>query len=371
MCGRILCCFNHQREHELTEHKEFDYLLDKLPIMCKKCCRNIYSVRDLHTSCHPFMDHRLMNGKFSKVIVCFNKPYRKRSLNQTEISRDRTQPIIFSNKERKKLVPVYKFKRVDIRSLISNVERSQQMLIIEVNHIHYDSKPSVFSPQSNNMSYKMLVNNIVESSTPLNEEEKENSLSNENLKKNQSDCESPEIFYSPVIVISAKKNTPPGIISNLPKRISKKVLKNRRVTFEFVKTNESESNFTVYGTPTADMEILDEVNDGTETHLTIPSSPPRCLLFEIVKKMKNVMNSIPQTIFTAWDWSNQKFKKSQSNDDHEIRSPSRKRPKYNTGNSLVRKPITSYWVNMSVNSLIREPLPNYIHKFYNSEEISH
>ncbi|XP_065200970.1 uncharacterized protein LOC135831983 isoform X2 [Planococcus citri] len=349
VCGKMLCCSTHQKEHERLEHKEYAYLLDKLPIMCKKCCRNIHSIHDLHARCQPFMDHRFMNDNFSNAVELLNKPSRKRAFNEAKKSYDGSVHMNSLENVRKKLVPVYKFKHTEnLRKLTSDAKSDQKTLVIEVNRILVESKQSVFSPQLN-VSYRMLLSSIIKSSTPLNEEEKqtiplaqdETSRNIENLCTPSSEFstyESPETFSSPVIVISAKKHTPPGIISSFSKRISKKVLKNRRVTFELAKTTDSEGNITIYGTPTATMEVIEEIDERGELDLTIPNSPPRCLLVKFIKRMKNAIHSIPRTITTAWDWGNKKFKVSQSNDeeyDFEIRSPVKKRPKYDTTDSLV------------------------------------
>lgn len=363
----MFCCINHQKEHERSEHKEYSYILDKFPVICKKCHRCIYFIHDLHMSCHPYMNPHLMNGDFNHSAVSFAKSNRKRSLKDTEGLNSPVKCLTVANDQRKKLVPAYKFRQINFKKFITNTDTSQ-MLVIGFNQIIVDSK-SVFSPQLN-ISYNMLAGSVLKSSTPLNEQEKENSpVTQSGLQLEKSVYSTPQIVHNSIVIISTKKSTSPVTISNFPKRLSKSILKNRKVTFEIDQTTETDNNASVYATPPTTMKVIEqfcESNDG----LNMTNSPPACLLSKIVRRMRTAIHRIPRSI-SSWGWRNQKIKKSRSTEDEidcEICSPMKKRMRYNSDEFLIRKPITSYWVNMSVNSMFRKPLPNYVQKYYDTVE---
>lgn len=388
VCGKIFCCSSHQKDHEIAHHKEYKYLLDKLPIVCSRCHRSIHFVCDLHLSCHPYMRPGLMNGNFSRATQ-ITKFSRKRTLRQFENKNETlVDRITIPNEQRKKLIPAYKFKYIGLEKFLASAQNTSQLLVVGFSQIMMDSKSIVISPQLN-VSYKMLAAGVVKSSTPLDEAGKKNSsviiatppvletLANSNeteknskkIEKSRYSCS--ELTESPIIIISSPtKNTPPGIMVNFPKSSSKNGVKNRKVRFELVKTPEIENEVTLYGTPCSTMESFEEFYETDMIDSNGYNSPPTSKLLKIVKRMRMAIHKIPRSIFYVWNWGNQKFKKSKSRDESdeaEIRSPLKKRPRYDTDDFLSRRPISSYWVNMSVNSLFRKPLPNYVQRYHSME----
>lgn len=240
---------------------------------------------------------------------------------------------------------------------------SPSVLVIDVNQIEMemtkDIKNTVFSPQFN-ISFKIL-NSEGKNSTPL-YDEKENLPVIAVFESNEiSTYTTPEVIQnSSLIVISAmKKSSTP--LDGIMKSNSKVKPSGRRVTFEKIESPESpELEVSVYSSPTAS-EIIEETKSNWED-ANCSIEPRGCTITDMVKSLKLAFHGIPRSLWNAYDWSLRIIRN--RNDDH--LSPRKKRKRGNDEDRselLKRRPISSYWMKMSVSSLVRDPLPTYVEKY--------
>lgn len=342
----MFCCSRHQREHECVEHNEYFDLLDLLPIICYRCRCVITTISELKATCVRFNTH------VYSAPSCVNSTYkseRKRVLKSPCIEVENSCPD--SPRSRKKLIPSHRLKKKSVKS--------SSLIIIDISQAEMieDIKKSIFSPQFN-VSFKIL-NDDVKSSTPL-YENKENLpviaiLENDDLSM----FTTPETARnSSVIVISAtKKNSTlsDGITKNTSKR-----KKSRKVTFEKVEPPKSpELDVSAYSSPLISPEVIDEVeSEMKNTNLNTESHG--CTITELLRSLRLAMREIPRSLWNAYDWSLNVIR---NNSDNSFGNKRKREIDFDESEFLKRRPISSYWVNMSVGSLMRNPLPRYLEKY--------
>lgn len=339
----MFCCSRHQREHECVEHNEYFDLLDLLPIICYRCHCVITTISELKTACVRFNTHGY------SALSCANGTYkseRKRVLKSPCIEKTDNNYCPDSPRSRKKLIPSRKLKKKSVKS--------PSLIIIDISQAEMieDIKKSIFSPQFN-VSFRIL-NDDVKSSTPL-YENKENLpviaiLENDDL----STYTTPETARnSSVIVISATKKN--SITENISKR-----KKSRKVTFEKVEPPKSpELDVSAYSSPLVSPEVIDEVESELKnTNLNTESQ--ECTVTELLRNLRLAIREIPRSLWNAYDWS---LKIIRNNSDNSFGNKRKKEFDFDESQLLKRRPISSYWVNMSIGSLMRSPLPRYLEKY--------
>lgn len=230
---------------------------------------------------------------------------------------------------------------------------------------------AIISPQLN-VSYKVLKTDA-KSSTPLNEDndamismDKENiAMVSISVRDATTYCTPENPIGTSLILVSAMKKT----IS------SRKNSDGRRVTFDTVSPSDGE--ISVYGTPpvtfnaeleettfTHEMVIVSPaVNENVESNFPAETDfsdePGEHKLAKVARNVRLTLNGIPRSLTSIWEWTQRRIRRKKQR--HEFDSPVSLRNKMKA--TLKRRPISSYWVSMSVTSMARDPLPNYKEKY--------
>ncbi|XKL65366.1 hypothetical protein PGB90_008786 [Kerria lacca] len=348
VCGKIFCCSVHQKKHEQLEHKEYSKWLNLLPLTCRACHRVIITIYDLKTTCFQINEHRFISGNFNNKKI--QKLNRKRRINLEATEIVNTKNV--STEFRKKLIPTYRLKKKD--TSFAN------LYVINLNRIQIsDAATNAIISPSFNVPCKILSSDA-KTSTPLNEDDKENlQVVSVSVDHDAGVCtyRTPEMQTTSMILMSTlKEHTIPinAIMQDQPDLT--KNLNRHSVTFSISSPNVDVS---VYSTPEVTMNTNEKINFCEESFRKKPSD---CRILTIVKAMRMTLNGIPRSLTNVWDWTLKKLHKKKKRDD--FSSPVVKRRRLNI---LKRRPISSYWVNMSVSALSREPLPHYLDKYSSSD----
>lgn len=267
---------------------------------------------------------------------------------------------------RRRLVPSLK------RLTKNDVANSPNLLLFDLSggRIRDAAINAIISPRLN-VSYKILKTDA-KSSTPLNAADEENiAMVSISVQQDATTYCTPENpTGTSLILVSAMKKT-----TSSPSQSNRKSCDERKVTFDTASLSDGE--ISVYGTPAitlnADLEeatfdhqmvivspVIDEnVESDFPAEADLSNEPREHKLAKVAKNVRLTLNGIPRSLSSIWEWTQRRIRRKKKRD--ELDSPVSLRNKMKA--TLKRRPISSYWVSMSVTSMVRDPLPNYQEKY--------
>lgn len=324
------------------------------------------TIYDLSSKCIIFNKrHCFTENSFSGTP----QPSRKRRLDENLLK----NPVPDENPNfRRRLVPLHK------QFTSTEFPHSPNLLFFNLNggRIRDASINAIISPQLN-VSYKVLKTDA-KSSTPLNEDNAMISMGKENIAMVSISVQQDATVYctpenpigTSLILVSAMKKT----ISS-PSRNTRKFSDGRKVTFDTASPSDEE--ISVYGTPGVSLGgeseeatfshemiiVSPAINENVESNFPdetdFSNEPEEHKLAKVARNMRLTLNGIPRSLTSIWEWTQRRIRRKKHRDEFDSPVGLRNRMKAN----LKRRPISSYWVSMSITSMVRDPLPNYKEKY--------